>query len=485
MFTASTPDISTFLSAIPDRLTLATALYEKMLAPISSSPDSVGALDPDRAHPVLYVESCLRSAKFLLAVHEAQGSMPKALQKLVSPTWPETVPESGADQAHRARLNSLAPSNTVPRSSIASWLDSAYSPYLATVSVTTRIRVLADVANCFARIGYRRKEAFVLREVAALCTDRAASHERSEALQGAYEHRGLDLQRSASRLNSANNQIRPTPRRRVASSVATQLQVLGLIERACTAYGVAIAATGAGSRAQDTDTSRFERDTASLTEHRFGWPSLQLGVLQDAMRMTEALNGTRLVAPALTTRASPLTIRRPCEYRLPECDALHDPRSAVSCDRHPSRRPSRAESEYPADPGRRNKERYALQPRVLGPVAACHESRSPEVSDSHEDILGEAMNSLFWRRFRLAKSRQPHRWHVPSPAGSEGPGTSTPTTNPFLYDPRVQPSKSRESSVLLVQNEVVDVYVTLQNPFLFELQITALSLRSVTVLGQT
>lgn len=264
-----------------------------MLAPLNTSRDSAGALDPDRAHPLLYVEAGLRSAKFLSAVNEARGSIPKALQSLVSPTLPVPIAESGPEQARRARLNFLAPSNTVPRLSIATWLDSAYSPHLATLSVPTRIRVLADIASCFGRIGYRRKEAFVLREVAALCADSAASDQASLALQDASGNGGLDLRidtGSNSSRNGTNGKVLPTPRRRAGIASDTQSQIFGVLERVCSACGLDLGPTG-DRKGTAGNASPIEQTQISSVETRFGWPAIQLGVLQDAKRMAELVNG--------------------------------------------------------------------------------------------------------------------------------------------------------------------------------------------------
>lgn len=289
-----TPDISTFLSAIPERLTLATTLYEKMLAPLNPSRVSAGALDPDRAHPLLYIEACLRSAKYLLAINEAQGSIPKALQRLVSPTVPISIAESGPEQARRARLNSLALSNTVPRSSVAAWLDSAYSPHLATLSVPMRIRVLAEIASCFGRIGYRRKEAFVLREVAALCADSAASQQAALALRDRSGNGSLALRidtGSKSSRNGTNGKVLPTPRRRAGIATDTHLQILEVLERVCSAYGLDPGPTGDDHASAET-ASPIEQTQTSSAGTRFGWPSIQLGTLQDATRMAEMVNGS-------------------------------------------------------------------------------------------------------------------------------------------------------------------------------------------------
>ncbi|KWU44001.1 hypothetical protein RHOSPDRAFT_34430 [Rhodotorula sp. JG-1b] len=427
------PDISTFLSAIPERLTLATTLYEKMLAPLNSSRDSAGALDPDRAHPLLYVEACLRSAKFLLAVNEARGSIPKALKSLVSPTSPVPIAESGPEQASRARLNSLAPSNTVPRSSIAAWLDSAYSPHLATLSVVTRTRILADIASCFGRIGYRRKEAFVLREVAALCADSAASHQASLALQDPSGNGSLDLRidtGSKSSRNGTNGKVLPTPRRRPGIATDTQLQILEVLERVCSAYGLDPGPTG-DNHGTEENASPIEPTQTSSAENRFGWPSIQLGVLQDATRMAEIVNdyqnAIRFTILALRTLA---TVISP-EDQIALCREI---------------------------------------PRI---VAAATRSGMPLILD----YWGPPQIVMSLEIAKLAKSRQPHKQRMPdAAAGIEGSGTKPTTTNPFLYDPRMQSSPSRDEAAVLVQDDIAEVFVTLQNPFLFELEIAALSL---------
>ena len=72
--------------------------------------------DPDRSHPLIYAEACLRCARFLLAVWEAGGWIERALERLVIPA-PRLRGEAktSVEQARAARLTSLAPSNTVPK----------------------------------------------------------------------------------------------------------------------------------------------------------------------------------------------------------------------------------------------------------------------------------------------------------------------------------------------------------------------------------
>lgn len=52
--------------------------------------------------------------------------------------------------------------------------------------------------------------------------------------------------------------------------------------------------------------------------------------------------------------------------------------------------------------------------------------------------------------------------------------------NPFIYNPNAAKTAKR-NNVLLVQNEVVEVWVTLQNPFLFELSVEAIELSTTGV----
>lgn len=53
----------------------------------------------------------------------------------------------------------------------------------------------------------------------------------------------------------------------------------------------------------------------------------------------------------------------------------------------------------------------------------------------------------------------------------------TVTTDPFLYNPRR--SLNNKGNLLVVQNENLDFQITLRNPFVFDLELSSLSLRYV------
>ncbi|GAA5898275.1 TRAPPII-specific subunit TRS120 [Sporobolomyces salmoneus] len=430
-------DISTFLSSIPDRLSQAVALYEKMLTPLNV-PIEAPPPDPDRAHPLLYAEASLRCAYFLLAVYEAQGSMPKALERLVSSS-PDTASQNddttSREQAKNAQFASLAPSNTVPRSSIALWISSAYSPHLATLSLPIRLRITSEVASLFGRIGYRRKEAFVLRELAALCAEGVAGRNIEvfpvgEGGGGRGPTGGIPspIPEEEGVVSSSS---------KTASIVRTTTTTVGndsiirLSDRVCAAFGIQV--TPRATRAKKGKRmSMMQGRALEIAEGgigTFGWPGLQIGVLKDAIAIAESLPdhqaAIRFTVTALRT--------------------LSDTMPPV--------------------------EQYELSqsiPRIFG--AATRRGVPFEL-----EYWGPTQLVMSLEVARLAPNRSATE-HPLQDASTESTTTATGPRNPFIWDPRRSSKKATKLKPSLVQNEMAEVYVTLQNPFLFDLEIPNIEL---------
>lgn len=301
----------------------------------STSEDAQGPLDPDRSHPVVYAETCLRGAKFLLAVWENGGSMDKALAQLTSPLSASlsrspqvaTISDSVSSevQARTARLISLSPSSTVPRSSIASFIGLAYGPHLTSLPLPVRLRLTGEIANLYGKIGYRRKEAFVLRELAALCGEGVSGKGieviKEAGFRGTVDERpreeeaSLDEDIAGDLGASPRNPILPrtsngvSPRIDVrndrASIVRTTSQSTGnesivrLLEKVCDSFGVMvvtkISEAAREKERKDKRRSLVQGRPVEIMEQssvrRFGWPVLQVGVLRDAITIAEALPG--------------------------------------------------------------------------------------------------------------------------------------------------------------------------------------------------
>lgn len=304
------PDSSTFLSSIPDRLSQAVSLYEKMLPTLNPLPDQPPP-DPDRAHPLVYAEACLRCARFLLAVWEANGSIDKALERLVQPppNWSEEA-KTSEEEARAARLRSLAPSNTVPRSSIASWVSLAYSPHLSALSLPTRLRVTGEIASIFGRIGYRRKESFVLRELAALCGEGVAGKGievfstvdpsphpptiKEEGDESATATPPAPNGRPILRINPPSSDSAPSIVRTTSDSAGND-SIIRIAEKVCEAFGIIVVPKVTARMLQEERRrSLLQGRPVEIMESerdRFGWSGLQVGVLRDAISIAEALPG--------------------------------------------------------------------------------------------------------------------------------------------------------------------------------------------------
>lgn len=251
-------DAQALLSSVPDKFAQATALYERML-PSSQQDAGQTAADPDRAHAFVHADACLRCAHFLMAIWHAGGSVERALERLV---YPATAPPAPPvhEQRRAAGLRALEPANGVSRASIAQWVSSAYTPALSRARTPVRLRILSDMAALYASLGYTRKHAFVIREIAAICSAIGGSPRAMTDVSDLVRRRGGAMDRSG-------NQT-----------------IIKLVERVCEIYGVP-ASRGSTASGEAVLQGQLEAQT------RFGWPLLQVGVLKDAVAISELLPG--------------------------------------------------------------------------------------------------------------------------------------------------------------------------------------------------
>jgi hypothetical protein len=285
------------------------------MLPILSDSEDPPPPDPDRTYPLIYAEACLRCARFLIAVWESGGWIEKALERLILPA-PNLRLESlsAADQATAARLTSMSPSNTVTRSSIAIWVSMAYSPHLATLALPLRLRLTGEISSMFAKIGYRRKESFVLREIAALCGEGVAgkgievySAESSSTKMVAANgnHSTSTIQEAASESTSAikkESKAKSTPIDRSASIVRTTSNTAGnesiirVAEKVCEAFGIKVVArvpkSQIGNKRESLIQGKAANDSDADASGHYGWQSLQVGVLRDSIMIAESLPGS-------------------------------------------------------------------------------------------------------------------------------------------------------------------------------------------------
>lgn len=355
----SPPDIATFLTAIPERLSQAITLYSKMLPPLSTSDDHL-PVDPDRTYPLVYAEACLRNARFLLAVWESGGWIEKALERLITPP-PNLRGDAVSSAAHAAaaRTTSMAPSNTVPRSSIAQWVSMAYSPQLATLPLPLRLRVTGEISSIFAKIGYRRKESFVLREIAALCGEGVAGKgievysaavtiaRPPSAIEEEDEDTGGDARPRTFTRDVAQSPALASIDRlasivRTTSDTQGNASIIRVAEKVCEAFGIQVVPRGSKEQSEDEGQRQSLLQIPLVGEQeRVGWPALQVGVLHDAILIAEAL-------PGKSHPSSHITSLLTCAWmaRLSSGYSLHCYHFANTVRLYPARRAVSPQPEY-------------------------------------------------------------------------------------------------------------------------------------------
>ena len=458
------PDPNTFLGSIPDRLTQASQFYAKLLPPNHPHDDYSAAADPDRTHPILYVECCLRAAWFLVAVSEVKGDIRQAIKLLVPVLEPVLEPPPPPRERQRAvRLASLSPSNAVPRATIAGWASEAYTSLLATVALPVRMRLTGEIASVYGRIGYRRKEAMLLRELAGLCAQGVAGRgvevfSVEEQADGSTSTTIIEEDENGAPAMPAKQSASAPPKlpRRVPPSLLAAAgerggsivrttsdatgndSIIRLAERVCDAFGITVVPRlipepAGGNKRR----SMMQGRALALQEderRRFGWARLQVGLLKDAVAIAEALP----------------------DYQA----AIRFTVTALRC---------LSDSMPPS-------EQYELSqniPRVFS--AATRRGAAFQL-----EYWGPTQLVMSLQVAPLSTNRVPFEHAYDDDVDPNNKPTATSaalaTRNPFIYSPQGGRVKTAKVKPTLVQNDVSEFYVTLQNPFLFELEIQAIQL---------
>lgn len=228
------------------------------------------------------------------------------------------------------------------RTAIAQHLSAAYLPHLASVPLTTRVSLLGEIASGFGKIAYSRKKAFVLRELAGAIGEGVAA---AISQQGRDERRMAGLggiaeegdEHSLSRSNGVESRGRASPPTATVSTSSIDSTgneaVILILEEVCRSFGIPVVVP----RARRKDERRKsllqgqsqDRDGVEEERTRFGWPSLQMGVLRDAISVAEALPGTSPDAQRLDRWLTPshysrLSIRHSTHRLRPAPTLQHD-----------------------------------------------------------------------------------------------------------------------------------------------------------------
>ncbi|KZT26443.1 hypothetical protein NEOLEDRAFT_1062821 [Neolentinus lepideus HHB14362 ss-1] len=403
----------------------------------------------------LYTCSVLRHTHFLFAVWSAKGWGPLAFTTMLQPGSSYYLPPtlSHIDSTSYVNLERLTSITHISRVQIATVLCQAHGPWLLHLGPRERVAALEVAAGMYGCIGYKRKEAYILREVLGCLMDLivCAREESQEHRASRPQSAGAGLGFNGVNLGSHKQVVdQGTVGVRENESKDGNESILRLVKHICRVHGVNLNAVKLVDISTDVEgnvrdsvqsSSVLEEEIVEGQPETHGWPELQVGIIREAMAVAEALPGTDYPAVA--------------QFALSALKTLH-PVLASSEQHHLYSTASQALATSKRRGDRRQVEYWSGQPIVSIELSPLPLARLPL----------EKPLSVLEKRL------------------SENAAVLPGVTDPFLYNPRK--SLSGKTLFTVARNENLEIVVTIRNPFVFdmELQKVALSTSGVPFQGK-
>ena len=286
---------------VAEKLVQAISLYSKAASPS----------DGETNFPILaslYSRAVLRHSISLYAIWSAKGWGLHAFTQMLRPGLASPI-EPGADKtSSEAALERLTSITGIARSSIAAVLSQAHGPWLLHLESRERIFVLETMATMYGALGYRRKEAYLLREVLGCIMDLVVCA-REEAGGARVIGAGLGIQGV---VNMGPN--RGTVGIRENDSQVGNESVVRIVSYICKVHGVDLESVKIIDQTvqpkAEAEGDADDTEVLGVSHEPFGWPELQIGIVREAIAVAEALPG-RLSQKPLIYKAHSVQIILP------------------------------------------------------------------------------------------------------------------------------------------------------------------------------
>ncbi|KAF4614895.1 hypothetical protein D9613_003081 [Agrocybe pediades] len=411
---------------VGDRLQQAINLYQKTPAPDGEQMHSLLAF--------LYCECVLRQTSLLFSVWSSKGWGPLSFTSMLhpgpKPLLPPTLTSGGDSWLISERLSTIT---GITRNSISASLAQLHGPWLLHLGQRERISVLEAMASFYACLGYQRKEAYVLREVLGCILDLLVCGREEDGVSQPStvpQSAGLGIHN----VHPIGGTAWGTVGVRLSESSEGNASILGLLKHVCKVLSINLEAVGLVPDGREKvvnerpSLDEYDEDIIEELREPCGWPELQVGVVREAVAVAEALPDFPTVAQfALSSLKTLQNVLTPGDqYHL-----------------------------------------YSTASRALVTARRRGDSRAVEYW-SGRPIVSISVAPLPMIRVPAEKPRSiQHKVNDLKPL-VQG------LTDPFLYNPRKAAASKGKS--LVVQNEVLEFVVTLQNPYIFDLELQELSL---------
>lgn len=242
---------------------------------------------------LLFCHSVLRHVGLLVAVWSSKGWGPLAFTAMLHSGGPYQAPAlANATEVDIERLSLIS---TIARSTISNVLSQAHGPWLLHLGPRERIYILEATASVYSSIGYRRKEAYILREVLGCVLDLLVCGREEDGLQRNAQM-GLGIQMPGT-VGGKGQHVGV----RFSESTEGNSSLLQILTHACRVLGIDLDAVPLVDAKQNMPAaeenlelvaSRYEQEVLEGPPELHGWPELQVGVIREAVAVAEALPGT-------------------------------------------------------------------------------------------------------------------------------------------------------------------------------------------------
>lgn len=145
----------------------------------------------------------------------------------------------------------------------------------------------------FAYIGFRRKEAYIFREVLSVVMDMLVTSREDMAHVLTNGNVGLGI-KGVPTTSGSSPKLPPASAGTVSVRQTLREEgndsILRLVRHVCEMYGVDLDVVGVTKPGEDPIAVEGSDDSAEPSDH-YGWPELQIGVVREAVAIAEALPG--------------------------------------------------------------------------------------------------------------------------------------------------------------------------------------------------
>jgi hypothetical protein len=220
------------------------------------------------------------------------------LQSGSTPYLPPTL--SVDENARGVTVERLSSISGISRSSIAAVLAQLHGPWLLHLGARERIAVLEAMSRLYACLGYRRKEAYVLREVLGCVLDLVVCGREEDGLSrisGNPFTTGLGIKGPGPAAEWSGVGVR-------LNEIADGNEsILKLLTYVCQVLGINLDAVRLVESDDEERLSSSINDDSVLADvnyikdplggnvEPYGWPEIQVGVVREAVAVAEALPG--------------------------------------------------------------------------------------------------------------------------------------------------------------------------------------------------